>query len=32
MDVLKHILFLLNIKFTCTFLHKLYINTLLILM
>ena len=24
MDVLKHILFLLNIKFTCTFLHKLY--------
>lgn len=26
MDVLKHILFLLNIKFTCTFLHKLYME------
>lgn len=26
MDVLKHILFLLNVKFTCTFLHKLYME------
>lgn len=26
MDVLKHILFLLNVKFSCTFLHKLYME------